>query len=170
MLAKEHGLEGIHYIQTLNGFRPVAKMDLFDSFVEFEPHYTLAQEDGISYWKWMESKDEEGKYVLDYDQVWSKIINRSADRQNIIPGAFVDWDNTARRGKEGTVYHGASPDKFEQYLTKQIRRAKQEFQSEYLFINAWNEWAEGAYLEPDKRFEDRYLRAVNTARKNAEIE
>ena len=74
-------------------------------------------------------------------------------------GAFVDWDNTARKGKKGMVIRGATPEKFKKYLTKQMENAKKN-NSEFVFINAWNEWAEGTYLEADEKYGYKYLEAI----------
>ena len=58
---------------------------------------------------------------------------------------------------------GSSPEKFKNYLSLQIKRSKAFYQSGYLFINAWNEWAEGAYLEPDEQNGNQYLKSVKQA-------
>lgn len=70
----------------------------------------------------------------------------------------MDWDNSPRRNSGATMILG-NPSKFEKYFKKQIEHAKKE-KSEFVFINAWNEWAEGAYLEPDKKYEFAYLHAI----------
>lgn len=102
--------------------------------------------------------------ILSYDLTWKSILSRKPESKNMIPGAFPGWDNTPRRGNEATVYKGSTPEKFEEYMTMQIKRAKDVYQSEYLFINAWNEWAEGAYLEPDEQYQYAYLEAIYKAR------
>ena len=79
-----------------------------------------------------------------------------------VPGAFVDWDNTPRRNKTGYVADGASPEKFEKYLTKQIINAKQNYKKDMMFIFSWNEWAEGGYLEPDMKNQYGYLDAIKS--------
>ncbi|MBO4952677.1 MAG: glycoside hydrolase family 99-like domain-containing protein [Lachnospiraceae bacterium] len=99
---------------------------------------------------------------LDYDKTWETILATEAD-ENKIPGGFVDWDNTARRGDKGKVYYGASPDKFYKYMVRLIRKARQEYKKDYIFLTAWNEWGEGSYLEPDKKFQYGYLEALNRA-------
>ena len=92
-----------------------------------------------------------------YDLVWKRILTRKSNRKKTtFSGAFVDWDNSTRKGKKSTIFLGSSPNKFYQYLSSLIRKER----SEILFINAWNEWAEGAYLEPDKKFEFGYLEAI----------
>ena len=58
---------------------------------------------------------------------------------------------------------GASPEKFRKYFTRLLQKAK-EIKSPMIVINAWNEWAEGAYLEPDERYRYGYLEAIKTAK------
>lgn len=57
------------------------------------------------------------------------------------------------------MIEGATPEKFQQYMQRQMEHAKQAG-SEYLFLNAWNEWAEGTYLEPDEDHSYQYLEAI----------
>jgi len=81
----------------------------------------------------------------------------------VYPGAFVNWDNTPRIGARGTSCIGFSLDKFQHYLSLQLRRTVSVYKSEFLFINAWNEWVEGTYLEPDRHYRFGYLEAVKQA-------
>lgn len=98
--------------------------------------------------------------ILYYDDVWRKILNTQPQNEKCIPGAFVDWDNTSRKGNRGFVIHGASPDKFGFYLEQQIKRAMEVYHKDKLFIFAWNEWGECGYLEPDERYEELYLKEI----------
>lgn len=101
--------------------------------------------------------------ILDYDDVWQKIIEQPVDRAiTTLEGAYVDWDNTARYGKRATIYRGARPERFQHWLERLADkvRANQRPEEQLILINAWNEWAESAYLEPDTRWGDRYLQAV----------
>ncbi|TKH45924.1 glycosyl transferase [Paenibacillus terrae] len=171
-LARENGLPGIYFVQTLGGF-PIEKQAGFDASVEFEPHYTFAHGGDWRIWNYLRIKDQQ-HLTFDYDYVWSLILNRSHRREGepIFTGAFVDWDNTPRRQIDGVSCIGAAPHKFEWYLTRQLERTERLYQSEFLFINAWNEWGEGAYLEPDTRHGHAYLQAVRNAldaRKRAEL-
>ncbi|MED2258464.1 glycoside hydrolase family 99-like domain-containing protein, partial [Brevibacillus parabrevis] len=98
------------------------------------------------------------------DKVWMYILQRSLPKKKTFPGAFVDWDNTARRkNANSSFFVGSTTEKFTIYLSKQIHRTYSFYNSEFLFINAWNEWAEGTYLEPDKKYGFSYLEGVKNA-------
>lgn len=102
--------------------------------------------------------------LLNYDEVWDKVLERKPEKSlKAIPGAFVDWDNTPRYKEKGRVLLGSNPDKFEKYLKVQLDRAINVYNSEYLFIFAWNEWSEGGHLEPDSKYGYGYLEAVKKA-------
>lgn len=97
-----------------------------------------------------------------YDETWHKILNAEW-KNDFLPGCFVDWDNTPRN-KHGLVFAGYSVEKFASYFKKLLIRADKE-KKPMLFINAWNEWGEGAYLEPDVTDGYRKLEAIRDARK-----
>ncbi|WP_392486713.1 glycoside hydrolase family 99-like domain-containing protein [Haloimpatiens sp. FM7315] len=99
----------------------------------------------------------------DYDELCRAIINRKPTDDKAIPGMFVGWDNTPRRGARGRVCLNSTPEKFEYYLSKQIENAKNNYKKDMIFVFAWNEWAEGGYLEPDTRNEYDYLKAIKKA-------
>lgn len=103
---------------------------------------------------------------FDYDQIWNIILDKKVVDKKRVPGAFAMWDNTPRHGMKGHVYEGATPEKFEKYLEKLIVKTKQEYKKDMIFMYAWNEWAEGGYLEPDEESGYGYLEAIQTALNN----
>lgn len=105
-------------------------------------------------------KKVRGLYIEDYDKIWQSVLSIKPKNNKMIPGAFVDWDNTPRYGNKGFVIQGACPEKFEKYFREQYSRAKNVYKKECMFIFAWNEWAEGGYLEPDEKYKDGYLNAI----------
>ncbi|MRN53221.1 glycoside hydrolase family 99-like domain-containing protein [Paenibacillus monticola] len=162
-LALENGLEGLHLVRTLGGF-PLTEQSGFDASLEYEPHYTFAH-GGLNFlWSTKQVGDKEHS-VIDYDQIWDSMLERTPHRDGeiIYPGAFVNWDNTPRKGVAGQSTLGSTPQKFGLYLSRQIERAKKLFNTEFIFINAWNEWAEGTYLEPDNKHQYQYLEAIKEA-------
>jgi lipopolysaccharide biosynthesis protein len=103
-----------------------------------------------------------GHTLIDYEEVWQQIARGPHDAGPVtFPGAFVDWDNTARYGKRALVMRGASPARFGAWLTELCARlADRPVDERLIFVNAWNEWAEGAYLEPDEQHGHGYLEAI----------
>jgi lipopolysaccharide biosynthesis protein len=99
-----------------------------------------------------------------------KVFDEAEERQKMeslsrpfptIPSCFVSWDNSPRRGRDGIIYINSSPELFAKSLSNAISLAKQHpNQHSLLFINAWNEWAEGNYLEPDAHRGHSYLLAL----------
>src|SRR5207249_996674 len=80
------------------------------------------------------------------------------------PCLVPNWDNTPRSGKNGFVFHGATPRLFQQSLGRAVERVTHQPKDERLiFIKSWNEWAEGNYVEPDREFGRGYLEAIRAA-------
>ncbi len=106
------------------------------------------------------TNDDSVLKIKDYDEYWNYILDNYISSENLIRGAFTDWDNTARK-VNGMVFKGASPEKFGKYFQKLVDTNKSK--DSLIFINAWNEWAEGAYLEPDEKYGYSYLNEVAKA-------
>ena len=85
--------------------------------------------------------------------------------RKVFRGVMPAWDNTARRQNDGHIFLNASPEHYEEWLRRMIAETReQRFGDErLLFVNAWNEWAEGNHLEPDMTFGFRYLDATRRA-------
>lgn len=97
---------------------------------------------------------------LDYDICWENILTHTPVNRSMVPCAFTDWDNTPRHMNNGYLYDGVSPEKFKKYFRKLLDKAATDYDSPFIFIFAWNEWAEGGYLEPDKLNGYKFLEAI----------
>ncbi len=95
-----------------------------------------------------------------YDDVWEQILKLRPINNKIIPSAFVDWDDTPRRKERGSIYVGANPESFQKYFRQLVHNTRQYYHQDKIFVFAWNEWAEGGYLEPDEKFGYGYLDAI----------
>jgi lipopolysaccharide biosynthesis protein len=168
-LAIEYGIESPYIIQTLTSFDSERIHSRIDAFMHFEPWLSIAKNSSsIQRMKWKLARascltlnkifDAGVYHKYSYDEVWNIILNRKYSNTEI-PCAFVDWDNTPRRGVNATVIDGASPEKFGKYFKDLTSNVKSNG-GEIVFINAWNEWAEGAYLEPDERHGYNFLNEV----------
>lgn len=81
-------------------------------------------------------------------------------------GVCPSWDNTARRKNKGTVFLNSSPRAYQKWLANAISETCSRIkkpEERLVFVNAWNEWAEGAHLEPDQRYGYAYLDATRKA-------
>ena len=190
-LAKENGLSGITFAFQSGDYdwNNSKEANLFDYDIEFQPPYAshwlysndgkivsalkkcrrllagwAGKKFGIDLYRYgtAQYKKMTGQTVANYDSMWQKIIEAKPVRSNSIPGAFVKWDNTPRHGERGQINVG-TPEKFEYYLSKQIKHAREDYHEDMIFMYAWNEWAEGGYLEPDEDDKYGYLEAIKRA-------
>jgi hypothetical protein len=87
-------------------------------------------------------------------------------------GVMPSWDNEARKPNNGYIFHGSTPELYRIWLQGICHKTiiERNDSQRFVFINAWNEWAEGAHLEPDRRYGYAYLEATYQALKNHDIE
>jgi hypothetical protein len=98
-----------------------------------------------------------------YADVVAQAMLDFPDGERFLPGVLPGWDNTPRSGPRGVVFEGATPELFAQYLRQALNRvAERPPQKAIIFLKAWNEWAEGNYIEPDRRHGQAYLDAVRS--------
>jgi len=77
------------------------------------------------------------------------------------PVALPNWDNTPRSGRRGSVLQGSTPELFREHLRQAIDAVDDRpDEQRIVFLKSWNEWAEGNYLEPDRRFGRAYLEVI----------
>jgi len=102
--------------------------------------------------------------VYDYAMVAETMSTRSQPSFRRFPGLTPSWDNTPRRRRDGVVLTGSTPERYQRWLETCLARAAGDGRDESLvFVNAWNEWAEGNHLEPDARAGRGYLEATRLA-------
>ena len=169
----ENGFSGIYVIEEVNSFQfhPCCKMS--EAYLDFAPWGIFWSKktiyDYIDKIRKIIPKMRGIKNNTFYDTSWKRIINRKYDKEHNKQhylGAFVGWDNTPRNPTNGLVCLGdSSPKAFGKFFSKLYKKAINN-NAEYIFINAWNEWAEGAYLEPDEKYGYGYLEQINTITNN----
>lgn len=91
-------------------------------------------------------------------------VKQSPEPYPCLPGVSPGWDNTSRRADgNATVFKGSTPALFEAWVQQKVTRFVPPSEDEnFLFINAWNEWAEGNHLEPCLKYGDGYLKALRS--------
>jgi hypothetical protein len=182
--AKERGLKGVYYIfQKQYEPSDLTCLKSFDAEFQFQPFEAIHS---VGYSQAVVSKQMMRRFIdrlpkvvqsyiwvlwtsriknctiHQYEKAWSQIIRNCMKLSvNTFPGAFVDWDNTARYGDRATIFSGATPDRFKYWFQKLVETvSNRPDDMNYIFLNAWNEWAECAYMEPDEKYGYAYLEAI----------
>lgn len=171
--AKDNGFSGLYILGMRSNIWTPVKFNYVSGSVDFCPSIPFYQEkrtnSRIGRWK-----IEQGyKYCkipvlrkflhtkYSYDQLNALSLSLPRGR-NEIRCAFTGYDDTPRRQEWARVIYNSTPEKFQFYLKQNLLKSQQE-NKQFLFINAWNEWGEGAYLEPDEKYGYQYLEAVKIA-------
>lgn len=146
-LAVENGFSGLYVI----GENAESDEGCMDAVLLRAPHM---------FWK---LKNRGNHYGFDYDEMWSQILNAPPkfNCKTYFEG-MADCDDTPRRARNGVVAENFSIDKFQKYMSRLYKKS-QMLGNEFLFINAWNEWGEGMYLEPDEEHGYACLEAIRDA-------
>ena len=165
-LARENGFSGMYLATKKKNF---FSEKVFDDEFFYEPETSawgkrravekrLQKNLGIK-----PKRDGAVKYIYSYDKVWNRILsNARKNSQKDIIGSFVRYDDTPRRGKDAMVIIDDTPEKFESYFSR-LYSLCCENNKPILLLTAWNEWGEGAYIEPDEKDRFAYLEALKRA-------
>jgi glycosyltransferase involved in cell wall biosynthesis len=163
LAAAKHGIPEIHVAMMqsfgLSDPRPYG----CDAAIEFSPPHTNRllldphSIDGVY-------SDFAG-HIEDYVGVATQSINALPTDYVRYRGCFPMWDNTARRKNRGHVFVNDAPKAYARWLRFLVEEAmtRRERVKPMVFINAWNEWAEGAYLEPDENYGHALLEVTRAA-------
>lgn len=103
--------------------------------------------------------NEQNLRGVSYCDLWEDFLNQNPSDVKTYWCGIVKYDDTPRHGNCGSVHLGATADKFKSYFNKMVRKSLMD-NNAFVFLNAWNEWGEGMYLEPDKRTRYDYLESV----------
>ncbi|HEV2678983.1 MAG TPA: glycoside hydrolase family 99-like domain-containing protein [Rhodanobacter sp.] len=147
------------YVQSFDRVDP--RDIAFDAAVEFPPNNTTPAP--ITSRQQLLNPDYRGD-VHDWREMARQSMAESDPAYSRYPGVNPSWDNEPRRSGRGRVFAYASPRGYRDWLRQAIATARQRLPAQpMVFINAWNEWAEGAVLEPDTRLGHAWLEATRAA-------
>lgn len=182
--AKEAGFPGVYFVKTIARHDSESR-GKFSATVTREPNYTFTHDEGFfeKVRRVVKGRTvdflnrklllKRGKGIVmtkaSYDTIWERIISRKVEDNYVMLGAFCGWDNSPRKSYNSIIVLEASAQKFNKYFKRLLRKA-QNIGAPMVVINAWNEWAEGAYLEPDEDNKYAYLEAIREAKKSRGIE
>ena len=135
-----------------------------DAAAEFPPHKLTERLDVINDGLDVLDPDFTAE-VYDYAALARASVAEPRPAYKLIKTAVPGWDNDPRRQGGGTVLHGATPKAYQAWLEDLVRQAVRHpvLGESLVCINAWNEWGEGAYLEPDVHWGGAFLNATARA-------
>jgi lipopolysaccharide biosynthesis protein len=149
----------VDVVKEFHGLDDAARAG-FDGSLGFPPHNAL--------WQWV-SHEHVGApagmkgNLLSYRAMVDDSIRRfyAGLPDGYFPGVMIGFDNTARRQANPDIWYGSNPYTFRRWLAAAATAvADRDIEERMVFVNAWNEWSEGAVLEPSARFGSTYLLAV----------
>lgn len=172
-LAMDYGFEGVYIIETL--INPKQKINSHNGNAVLLRQPNIAQYNALRIYEKIKRHPKLQKFLpfsyparIKYKSVMEELIQFSSQYicdRDVIYGFFSGWDNTCRHGRRGFVITGQTPELFREYLKKLVEIANKN-NVEYIFLNAWNEWAEGMYIEPDSKDKMKYLESIGDELKN----
>lgn len=146
--AKENDIPGLYVIgmedENLNGIDAISIRQPRNAMWQYQKKY---------------KSDSQTLQVYPYDELCKIQLETEVKNNKTYLCGVVDYDSTPRMGKNGIILQNASPEKFYKYF-RQLYKKSISLDNEILFINAWNEWGEGMYLEPDEKFGYGYLDSI----------
>lgn len=163
--ARALGLGELHLVCALTHDNWSYKAMGFDAGVEFPPH-NLEPEMNRHLHK-VGFFEKFGGVLPDLKDVAEYYLNRDRSAEpNVHRTVYPSWDNTARRRERALITLNGTPENYEYWLHRAIEETRRETGGKdgLVFINAWNEWAEGCHLEPDHRYGRAFLEATLRAK------
>jgi lipopolysaccharide biosynthesis protein len=138
----------------------------FDYGVEFQPNWSqLGSPLPLSLFNRLSRRNGQKQLdrVFDYREMAERMLALPVPEYPRFSCVMPSWDNTARRqGKQRKcIMKDATPDDYQYWLSRVIER--DQHRQDVVFINAWNEWAEGNHIEPCQRWGRGYLEATQAA-------
>ncbi len=162
---RAHGIEELHLVAVQSFGIGDPRLYGCDAAVEFPPHGTdMDWNCNAAFADRMLNPSFSGN-IIDVEHVIRAALNRAPEAYPLYRGVMPAWDNTARRQDTGLTFVNTTPERYEYWLAEITRQSVERHDEahRFVFINAWNEWAEGAHLEPDLKDGHVWLQATARA-------
>jgi hypothetical protein len=169
-LAKQNGLKGIYFIALCQNFYfEHERVDFYNNMMKYgfdainvinlQTHRNKMSIFKRIYYKFVRVVLQT-PFLFDYDDS-AFFSNLCFSYKNAFPSIIPNWDHSPRSGRKGSVMLKSSPIKFQKTLHRMVNLLQnKKYDERFIFIKSWNEWAEGNYLEPDKKYGYQWLDAI----------
>ena len=186
-LARENGLKGFHFVAKIASVAKLTDPDFkerlksgyaptFDKYLDmgFDAIWTnnMRRAEILSkgfFRIWLKRALYHGLKIrtidkYKYKDIVNNYFNETDTKENIYPTIVPRWDKTPRQGNMASIYYQGSPELFEKHVRDALEAVKNKApQHQIIFLQAWNEWGEGNYIEPDTVYGRGYLEALKRA-------
>jgi lipopolysaccharide biosynthesis protein len=140
----------------------------FDAAVQFQPAAPYLPPQILSHRVRRRIGNRFDDGVYSYERLVSNALTAERPSYPRWPGVSPGFDNSARRSQGATIFVGSTPQKYEKWLSGALEESEKVARAFHqdrglVFINAWNEWAEGNHLEPGDKYGSEYLAATRSA-------
>lgn len=165
-LAAEAGLPGIHFVAItykINTDKDKLMQMGFDAIninrmLEMRKHLSFADHrlsDFRKILRWPK--------MVPYNKLYPYLIGEEEKDANIYPTIIPNWDHTPRTGRKGLILTGTDPNHFAKHVRQCVNTIRHKApEDQLLFLKSWNEWAEGNYMEPDRKYGRGFLEALQS--------
>jgi lipopolysaccharide biosynthesis protein len=160
--AKKHGFKDLYLVRVDNLVKNINPLEIgFDAVLEFAPDWNSVD---ISKSK----SDYLSNYVNDYSSTVLNMLMKNDCEYPWFRCVFPGWDNSARKSFNAIIYKNNSSEIFRHFVYRTAEYTKKHFNedSQFLFINAWNEWGEGCHIEPDEENGYTFLQSIKDGLNN----
>ena len=182
-LAKENGLPGFHFVGIIDSMPEINNNNINDVDKAVDDNINKAKAMGFDAigttgQKYAELKTG-GKMrkllfaaarriapgVLidkyDYNKIMNNFYSPSDSREDVYPQLLSGWDRSPRSGRKAIIYYNNTPETFEKAAKNAVNSVKNKSpEHRIIFLNSWNEWGEGAYMEPDLKYGKGKIKAL----------
>lgn len=133
----------------------------FDGVVQFPPHGNFDRPPLMISKESLFNKNFAGR-LFDYATAANHFLSKSISEPKTYPGVIPSWDNSARMVDDAIIYINSNPEIYKEWLSRAISISLNDNKN-MVFVNAWNEWAEGAHLEPSSWYGYAHIESTRAA-------
>jgi len=169
-LSIKYGFDGIHFVATnvseswpLNeyGFSAIAP-SYHNGIIWQKPRSWIKRTKKI-----FQSKNREIvndiRHLYSYREARDYFLPFSKNKEFIYPTVVPNWDNSPRVGKRAVILHNSTPELYREHLEETVKYVQNnDTDNKIILLKSWNEWAEGNYIEPDKKWNRAYLEVTKS--------
>ena len=162
----EAGFNGIYLLKVESVADRINPNEIgFNAAVEFQPDWTnipnrvkVHLTEKALHKLGIKKSAKYSNRIFEYSDLVKKGIRKKPVAYKRFPGLTPMWDNTARRNTDAVIFNNSTPELYGKWLNHIVDHFKPFSENEnFIFINAWNEWAEGNHLEPCQKWGKQYL-------------